>query len=24
IYLAMGEVLNEQFDRTILPIGEKH
>ena len=21
---AMGEVLNEQFDRTILPIGEKH
>ncbi|MGS6167053.1 acetate uptake transporter, partial [Enterobacter hormaechei] len=22
--LAMGEVLNEQFDRTILPIGEKH
>ncbi|MGS6196234.1 acetate uptake transporter, partial [Enterobacter hormaechei] len=23
-YLAMGEVLNEQFDRTILPIGEKH
>ena len=24
IYLAMGEVLNEQFGRTILPIGEKH
>ncbi len=24
IYLAMGEVLNEQFDRTVLPIGEKH
>jgi len=23
IYLAMGEVLNEQFGRTILPIGEK-
>ncbi|MGS6180425.1 acetate uptake transporter, partial [Enterobacter sichuanensis] len=23
-YLAMGEVLNEQFDRTVLPIGEKH
>lgn len=22
IYLAMGEVLNEQFGRTILPIGE--
>ncbi|MGS6184939.1 acetate uptake transporter, partial [Enterobacter sichuanensis] len=21
---AMGEVLNEQFDRTVLPIGEKH
>ncbi|WP_435955318.1 acetate uptake transporter [Dryocola sp. BD626] len=24
IYLAMGEVLNEQFGRTVLPIGEKH
>ncbi len=24
IYLAMGEVLNEQFGRTILPIGEAH
>ncbi|AHJ75307.1 acetate uptake transporter [Kosakonia sacchari] len=24
IYLAMGEVLNEQFERTVLPIGEKH
>lgn len=24
IYLAMGEVLNEQFGRTILPIGEMH
>ena len=23
IYLAMGEVLNEQFGRTVLPIGEK-
>lgn len=23
IYLAMGEVLNEQFGRTILPLGEK-
>ncbi|MGS6205692.1 acetate uptake transporter, partial [Enterobacter intestinihominis] len=23
-YLAMGEVLNEQFGRTVLPIGEKH
>ncbi|MGS6221728.1 acetate uptake transporter, partial [Enterobacter hormaechei] len=22
--LAMGEVLNEQFGRTVLPIGEKH
>ena len=22
IYLAMGEVLNEQFGRTVLPIGE--
>ncbi|MGS6229861.1 acetate uptake transporter, partial [Enterobacter hormaechei] len=21
---AMGEVLNEQFGRTVLPIGEKH
>ena len=24
IYLAMGEVLNEQFGRTILPIGDTH
>uniref|UniRef100_UPI00398C318A acetate uptake transporter n=1 Tax=Salmonella enterica TaxID=28901 RepID=UPI00398C318A len=24
IYLSMGEVLNEQFGRTILPIGEAH
>lgn len=24
IYLAMGEVLNEQFGRTVLPIGESH
>ncbi|MGP3590386.1 acetate uptake transporter [Vagococcus sp. WN89Y] len=24
IYLAMGEVLNEQFARTVLPIGERH
>ncbi len=24
IYLAMGEVLNEQFGRTVLPIGEAH
>ncbi|MEN0613288.1 acetate uptake transporter [Klebsiella indica] len=24
IYLAMGEVLNEQFGRTVLPIGEQH
>lgn len=24
IYLAMAEVLNEQFGRTVLPIGEKH
>ncbi|HAG02753.1 MAG TPA: hypothetical protein DCG59_07890, partial [Leclercia adecarboxylata] len=24
IYLAMGEVLNEQFGRAVLPIGEKH
>ncbi|ELT8884989.1 acetate uptake transporter [Escherichia coli] len=24
IYLAMGEVLNEQFGRTALPIGESH
>ncbi|EBR4474176.1 hypothetical protein J9M51_000841 [Salmonella enterica] len=24
IILAMGEVLNEQFGRTILPIGEAH
>jgi succinate-acetate transporter protein len=24
IYLAMGEVLNEQFGRTVLPIGEPH
>ncbi|MRS15285.1 acetate uptake transporter [Enterobacteriaceae bacterium RIT691] len=24
IWLAMGEVLNEKFGRTILPIGEKH
>ena len=24
IYLAMGEVLNEQFGCTVLPIGEKH
>ncbi|MGS6290056.1 acetate uptake transporter, partial [Enterobacter hormaechei] len=24
IYLPMGEVLNEQFGRTVLPIGEKH
>lgn len=24
IYLAMGEVLSEQFGRTVLPIGEKH
>lgn len=24
IYLAMGEVLNGQFGRTVLPIGEKH
>lgn len=24
IYLAMGEVLNEQYGRTVLPIGEKH
>ncbi len=24
IYPAMGEVLNEQFGRTVLPIGEKH
>ncbi|MGS6343787.1 acetate uptake transporter, partial [Enterobacter intestinihominis] len=23
-YLAMGEVLNEQFAPTVLPIGEKH
>jgi succinate-acetate transporter protein len=23
IYLAMGEVLNEQFGRTVLPLGEK-
>ncbi|MGS6275445.1 acetate uptake transporter, partial [Enterobacter intestinihominis] len=23
-YLAMGEVLNEQFGRTVLPIGQKH
>ncbi|MBP2167872.1 succinate-acetate transporter protein [Erwinia toletana] len=24
IYLAMGEVLNEQFARTVLPVGEEH
>ncbi|MGS6290034.1 acetate uptake transporter, partial [Enterobacter hormaechei] len=24
IYQAIGEVLNEQFGRTVLPIGEKH
>ena len=24
IYLAMGEVLNEQYGRTVLPIGEQH
>ena len=24
IYTAMGEVLNEQYGRTVLPIGEKH
>ena len=24
IYLAMGEVLNEQFGRTVLPIGAPH
>jgi succinate-acetate transporter protein len=24
IYTAMGEVINEQFGRTVLPLGEKH
>lgn len=24
IYLAMGEVLNEQFGRSVMPLGEKH